>query len=244
MRKLFLLFAFLLAQPVWAAFPTVVTAANSVQATDSTSHTVSLPSGIVSGDLLIGFFSCDGTATVTWPNEGTDWIEIVSNASVANRLSIAWRKADGTEGASITVTTSASEESVHIVYRITGHIDPSTQPPEQASTTGSGVNPNPPDLTPTGGAKDYLWFAIEGSDDDDLVTVYPTSYTDGETYGSSTGGGDCGIGAARRELNAASENPGAFTIAATEQWVAATIAVHPVAAGADDDLMILARRGH
>jgi len=138
-------------------------------------------------------------------------------------------EADGGEGGSITVTTTNTVKSAHLSYRITGHELPSTQAPEASTgwNSESDANPDPDSLTPTGGAKDYLWFAISAADDGRNYTGYPSSYANGE-YVKSSGPGSCSIASARRNLNASSENPGVFTIEAADQVVAGTIAIHPL----------------
>ena len=69
-----------------------------------TTHTVNLPSTINAGDLLVAFLATDGDNTTTWPNEGTDWIQIFEVSDVRDiHLSVAYRIADGNEGASISV---------------------------------------------------------------------------------------------------------------------------------------------
>ena len=42
---------------------------------------------------------------------------------------------------------------------------------------------------------------------------------DSDTYG-------CGVGTAIRTLNAATEDPGTFTLSSTSGWVAITVAIH------------------
>lgn len=207
------------------AFPQVEATNNSVEASATNSHTVSLPAGIQAGETLLVFFSVDAQNACTFP-EG--WTEIFDTPNGTNTLAVGWRKADGGEGASITVTTAGNRESVHISYRISGATDPTVTAPEVSTgATGDDTNPDPDSLTAGGGSKKYLWIAVEGNDDDDAITDYPTNYTNGETYVSSTGFNTCGIAVARRELETDVEDPGTFTLAATEQWVACTVAVYP-----------------
>mgnify|MGYP001578964609 CR=1 FL=1 len=218
------------------AFPIVESSVSSDTGTvDGSSHTVSLPSGIVSGDLLVAMFSTDsvfpGGVTVTWPAGWTEFAAQDANDNL-EQLHVAYRLADGTEGASITVTTSSNQMSCAVVYRISGALVPATQPPEAASISGTSTNPDPPNLTPTGGAKDYLWIAVAGTDNSASVNAfegYPASYASNQhtDFNNSTGGAT--IAAATQNLNAASENPGTFT-QGSEQWAAMTIAIHPVAA--------------
>ncbi len=207
------------------AFPVVETTATSLETSGVTNHTVSLPSGIVSGNLLIVNFAVDGNPGVSWPAGWTEIFEVAKSS--LNALAVAYRKADGTESSTITVTTGASKTSSHTSYRISGAIDPTTQAPEiSTGATGASTNPDPDNLTPTGGAKDYLWLAVHGHNKDANTTAFPTNYTNGV---STQGGGSTGsaIGSAERNLNAASENPATFTIGAALDWVAATIAIHP-----------------
>lgn len=203
-------------------FPIVAAANNSSGRT--TSHTVALPTGIVSGNLLLIFFHCHDSDTVTFPAGWTKFFDIVYSGQESHVG--AWRKADGTEGASITVTTVGSQYAVHISYRITGAADPTIQPPEVSTgVIGSSTNPDSDALTPTGGAKDYLWFSIEGHALASTPTAYPTNYSNGKSYVCST---VATLSVARRELNATSENPGTFSFSSAPLfWCACTVAVHP-----------------
>lgn len=100
------------------ASPAVQTTATSQHdGSNTTSHVVSLPSGIVSGNLLVVNFCNDGNAAVTFPAGWTKFLDIAQSNDV--RLSSAYRQADGTEGSTITVTTASNERSGHTAYRIT-----------------------------------------------------------------------------------------------------------------------------
>jgi hypothetical protein len=206
-------------------FPVVQATNTSGESSDVTSHTVSLPANISAGDLLIVFFSCDANETVTWPT-GDGWASIFHETN-SMTLDIGYKIADGTEGATITVTTGSAEQSAHISYRITGN-HRYLAPEVSTGATGNSTAPNPDSLTPTGGAKDYLWIAVEGNTDGDAASAYPTNYTNGQTNAVGTTAG-ANIAVARRELNASSEDPAAFTIP-LNKWVACTVAVHPKSA--------------
>lgn len=212
------------------AFPAVEDTATSAESSNVSTHTISLPFlGAVEGELYVAFFSCDGNETVTWPAGPFPWVELfTTNNGNNNTLSVAWQKISAFPSSSVDVTTGTNEQSAHIAYRISGVEDPDTQPPEVGTpATGSDANPDPSSTTPTGGAKDYLWIACEGNDDDDAVTADPTDYTDGLTRISDTGAGTCSIGTAQRNRNIDVEDPATFTIAAGEEWVAATVVIHP-----------------
>lgn len=203
------------------AFPQVAAVNGGNNTSASTDHTVNLPVGIEAGDLLLVFFTSDGLPTITFPEGWTKLREGTDDSSVT--FACWYRIADGEEGATINVTTSASEQSAHTSYRITGY---SETPEASAFNEGSSIYPSPISLTPSWGALDTLWFACEGNDDRDTVVTYPTNYTDGRNdYANAVGG--CGVGSARRELNAESEDPGVFTLSDSEGWVAFTVAIKP-----------------
>ncbi len=205
-----------------APFPQVESINGGNNNSNATSHTVNLPSGIVLNDVVLVFFASDGSPTITFP---AGWIELFQNANGTNNKLGAWyRVANGTEGATITVTTSASERTAHTSYRISGAGGTPCYAP--TTVTGASVSPNPPSGTPFWAQANTLWFAACGYDYNRTVSAYPTNYTNGRNdYANNTQG--CGVGTARREVNAASEDPGTFTISASDDWVANTVAIQP-----------------
>jgi len=224
---LVLSFSLATAVPALAA-PVVASVTETVFGTDTTNHNVNMPATVNAGGLLIVLFTNDGSATVTTP---AGWTALASNsANGAVRLSVYYKIAAGTEGGTtVNFVTSASEEAAAQVYRITNWHG--TTPPEiSTAVTGTSTAPNPASLNPAGwDVADTLWLAVAGQDrgDQSGTTAYPASYTDGISILSSDGTGSCRTHSARRVLAAASEDPGAFTIPVSEEWVAFTIAVRP-----------------
>jgi hypothetical protein len=202
-------------------FPIVAGVNGGKNETDSTSHTVNLPSGISVGDLLIVFFVSDGNPTITFPSGWTQLFNVNNGSEV--RFGAWYRIADGTEGSTINVTTSASEQSAHTSYRI---INYSGVPEAGTTATGTSSFPNPPILTPSWGAKNTLWISAIGNDFNRTVFEYPTNYVGGRNDFADTTGG-VGVGTAWRKLNASSEDPDVFTISASEEWVANVVAIAP-----------------
>jgi len=220
------------------AFPTVQATNTSADTTATTTHTVNLPTGIVSGNLLFVVFGMaipDGQV-ITWPGTpDVDWHEfyrVDQTAGADAGMAGAWREADGTEGATITVTTSLSTKSAHVSYRITDHEDPDTQPPQAATALGANGQSDPPSLTPTGGAKDYLWLAVSARTHDNTgVLTPPTSYGSIVEASGGTGSGGILTSVSQQNLNAASEDPASYTGGdALAEWTAATVAIHPASA--------------
>jgi len=187
-----------------------------------TSHTVSLPSGIQAGDLLIVVFT---TVALTIP--GTHgfpggWSTIVTDSNGTARLSIAWGVAGGGEG-SVTVTSSQSANSAHTAYRITGAADPFVRAPESSAILiGTSNAPDPAVLAPTGGRDNFLWLAITGGK---AINPYaaPNGY-ENLLQNSFTG---VSVASARRTANVATEDPGPFAATDSDNWIAATVAVPP-----------------
>jgi hypothetical protein len=227
-----LLLGLALAAPAEAAFATI-DATNSGANAATTTPTLNLPSGIAAGHLLILLLVTDGNPAVTNWNGYTE-VNSLSCPASACRAAWAYRVADGTEGASVTITIAASQETGYITLRIGGH-GSSTTAPQGASATGTSATPDPPSLTPTGGPKDFLWIEFFGADDDDETATYwttsPDAYTGIDQVQCATSGTICMIAAAQRPANATTENPGTMAMAASEEWTAITIAVHPGSEG-------------
>ena len=185
-----------------------------------------MPATVNAGDLLIVIFTNDGIATVTTP---AGWTELASNKrGIAVRLSAYYKIAVGDEdGTTVNFVTFAAEQAAAQVYRITNWHG--TTPPEiSTAATGISTAPDPTSLNPTGwDAEDTLWIAVAGQDrgDQSGTTAYPASYTDGTSTLSVHSWQSCRTLSARRVLTAASEDPGAFTIPISDEWVTFTIGV-------------------
>lgn len=230
------------------AFP-AVQATNTSTETDTatTSHTVNLPGSISSGDLLIIWFGIafpDGQ-TITWPGGYTQFASGIETGGGDAAVYVAYRQADGTEGSTITVTSSAGTRSAHVSYRITGHENPSTQAPEGAGANATNSQTDTPNLTPTGGAKDYLWFSGAGRTADDVSTLSaPTNYGNIVEVAASPGAAGVLTHTARRTLNASSENPGAWSGGdATAEWGGVTAAIHPASGTTTTDNQAIYTKG-
>lgn len=210
-----------------ATHPVVDTTATSSQ-TASTSHTVTLPSGLISGDLCVICFAYDDPLSSFITGVTAGWT-VIAGGSNSCTFEMIYRECDGTEGATITVTTNNTETSCHASYRISKASLVADQIPElTGGATGSSVSPNPDSISPTGGSKDYLFIACHAHDGNNKTTTgFPASYTNTISTQLGTLGG-CGVGACTRQLTASFTDPGVFTISGSDQWVGHTIAIHPI----------------
>ena len=204
------------------AFPVVETTATTATAA-GTSHTVTLPTGIANGDLLIIFGGSNTNTTFGYP---AGWTELWDAGGGTAAGSGAFRRADGGEGASVTVTTAASAQCGWVAYRISGH-HTTSDPEDAVAATGVGTTPDPPSTPASWGTEDNLWLA-GGAHDNTTVNTAPTNYTNllsasanGTAYSS------------RRALAATTENPGTFGVGTSDDWITNTIVIRPAAAAGD-----------
>ena len=104
--------------PTLSGAPVVEGVAVTHFSANQTTHTVNLPSGIASGDLLLLWFSKDGTSgTITTPS---GWSIAISTITATDQSILFSRTASGSEDTTVSVTTSISESSTCIAYRISG----------------------------------------------------------------------------------------------------------------------------
>jgi len=210
-----------------ASFPSIVTSSTSEVEAVTQAHNITLPSGIVAGNLLLVIFQSQGAAhSITWPPTG--WTSLAQYGAAASRcLGVAYKVATSSEGVNITVASNVAVCSAHNTYRITDH----SGVPEFAGTVGEtlSANPNPPILAPTWGATyPTLWIAGFGGGGNNARTVssYPASYESGIFIEAAYAGPlYIEAGSAQRPLLAVSEDPGTYTLSGTTNWRAYTIGV-------------------
>lgn len=186
--------------------------------TTVTNHTVNVGSP-VAGQLLIVIFRCTQNApTVTFP-AGWNQLDQSSADGSADTMAVFWRRADGTEGASITVTTSAIARSVALCFKITGGADPYYAYYTRTNGTISGTmafdridGPTTPDYN--------LFIAFATWETNATVSANPGSdwINVGEFRNTgSSGAGIATITAAYVYSYHARRGPGSFSISSA-QW--------------------------
>lgn len=238
------------------AFPQIADAdtKNGTVTSNSTSWTLTYPTNIAAGDLMLAFLGTDGGQgpVAGTPSFPAGWVfGRFSNDSVRSACSLVAGKykAVGGETGTFSVTLPASESGGWRVFRITaaswegtlgdrwsttsasGSVTGSVSSEGSTQNNGATANPDPLTCSPDWGADDNLWMVIASVDTSRTFSAFPTNYTD-TSSDVSGGAGGASLGIARRNLNAASENPGTFTISASDDWWASTIAIRPAAAAA------------
>ena len=214
------------------AFPTVAGRQNSQTAANDTAHTVNFDTTPTTGDLLIVVATWDGAPTVTWPTALGTWTVINTTSSGTGVTQTARYKVAAGEGSSIALSTDNSEEMQTRAWRITvGTFTGSPEKGTAATSTGDN-NPNPPNCIPSWGSDDNLWIAAASQNNSGTMTGFPANFGIAQSTANSGGAGGVTLGAAERELAAASLNPGTFTSDIADRWVTQTIVVRGVAAAA------------
>jgi len=223
------------------AFPAVQTAdtKNGVQTSNAITWTLTYPTNLASGDLILALLSNDGANSAnTWPG---GWINL-NLGTGANDLNWAKKLSDGTETGNFSVTLTGSEQGAWRVFRITGWEgtigtdfgNAGTDGAVLAASTITGspsAAPNPPSLDPANwGVEDTLWIAACSVDTSRTISVWPLA--DLQTSDVSGGAGGATLGVCMTNSAVASLDPGTFTISASDDWAAITIAVRPAAAAA------------
>lgn len=195
--------------------PVLETSASSTINSAGTSHSVTMPSGITAGDIIIVFASFNvATGNVSDPGGGWNYEE---NTYGSNTAVMLWKVATGSD--TLTITTTSSATSAHVAFRISGGTTVSS-----TGALGPGVSASDPPNHDAGVVRNYLWLAAAHTNTADLTgspSGYSTIVKARETGNSRT------VGGGTRANRASSEDPGTFSSATDNNYVR-TVAIHPL----------------
>ena len=209
------------------AFPAVAGTPADTQGSLDLGDNLAMPSGITAGELLVMVLVLSEGGPRTPPSGWTEIFDANFNASSAQIYACA-KIAAGSETATRPSGTSGSYAGT--VFRVSGADTSSTVAnaiAASANATGSSSAPNPANLTPSGGAQDYLWFAIFGNETSNTVLGYPTNFSGGRVVS-----GSLLLALSDRQQNAASQDPGTFSTLISNPWGAVTLGIRPATASA------------
>jgi hypothetical protein len=186
---------------------------------------VPLPGNLQAGDLLMMFITCergetedhDDTVTLTTPTGWTQRYHVQGSGN-CRRAACYYKVATGLEGSSVSVFANQSCDWGAISIAVVDY----TGTPESATATGTSVNPNPPSLTPSWGSDENLWIAAahhlwSDLEESNEVPDLPTNFIGNLSANNLTVG--------FRMFTGSVLDPGTFTFAGNENYVAATVAV-------------------
>ena len=206
-------------------------AAGEVKAA-SEEFTVNLPTGIVSGELLVIFVTADNkTEGHTWPSGWTEQLDYSQSNHV--NWAVGTRVADGTEGSTLTIGQNTERDNNYIAARYSG----AGAVTFSGRVSGESTAANPPSVTAAGGAGDNLFCTVIGLRNNsgaDAVTTLPTGYGNETTNG--TGDDAPGLSLSEKESTSATDNPAAATNP-DEKWGTFTFVIEPAAGGSTDALL-------
>ena len=197
-------------------------------ASSGNSVSVNKPSGTQEGDLLIACYTTDGSHTLSAPD--SSWTLLVGgrgNSSDNTPSFGVWYKiATASENSSYTFDCGRNESHYVVLLRYTGHDSSSPINASAIANSTGSYYPTAPTITTT--IDDCIILRVFGADDDDTPYSVPSGYTERYNGVSSTGYGTCGgAGADAVQSSAGSTGTAFFTTNASEEWMAATIAIAP-----------------
>ncbi len=207
--------------PTISVSPSVGSGITFINSAQSTTGTLTLPTGLQQNDLVIVASYRDDT-TVALATGYTNGQQGLSN-SVNYRW--AYKFMPATPDTTITGLDSTNVIHIAMVFRGVNTTTPLDVTVPAVATNTAGM-PNPPSITPV--TNNSMIVAIGYLDDDIITATAPTNYTLARTanYGSAGAGGTV-MGAYRRLVTAAAENPGTFGGGGDDAWVASTVALRP-----------------
>lgn len=220
------------------AFPAVRSSRLTIQSSNSTSWTLIFPfeagdikdggsDYVLAGDLIMVNVGQDGSGG---SGAITDFTQKFSASDGAACRGVTLVKvATGSEG-NLTYSPGANEQGVARVVVFKNWYGALTGVEVSSSTgnTGTSANPDPDSITPSWGSADTYYRAVAAHDDGtNVITGYPTNFTDNQNADASGGGTGAGLGSAGYQSTTSPMNPSTFTIDASEQWVSWTIAIRP-----------------
>lgn len=197
--------------PLPSGFPQILfTTEYGVGVAAATSHTRTLPSGIVAGQMLLIINRLAGGNQLSTVPSG--WTQ-VSGTSLSVLTTAFYRIADGSE-TTVDIAFGTSTKCLSTLLTIS--------PASAIAGSFSTGTVDPPSLSPSWGSDDNLWLAVGSLRSTDAVSSYnspPTGF-DLVSYTETADGGadstaDCQLFIASREEAAATVNPSAWGINGT-----------------------------
>lgn len=206
-------------------YPDIASSVKTQSASSASTLVVTMPSGIVAGNLLVVILTLAGTTASGWTGPA-GWTSLAG----AQGHSIFYRIATGSETSTYTFTAPATAVLLASALRITGN-HASAAPEIQVTSSSTGTTAaDPPSLTPSWGSATTLWLTVLSCGTAYVFlgfSSYPANYTFQQTAVDGGFSGACHFFAGRK-LTATSDNPGAFASSGSSgRYLVATIAIRP-----------------
>jgi len=211
-------------------YPTVYGRSWGRGGTGSATVALTMPAGIVAGELLVAIFGSYLNVTHT-PSAGWTKLGEQANGTTACVLSVHYKVAAGSD--TLSITMSSARDHGYVVLRIKN-----AAAIEGTFATGTGAG-DPPSHTYTGGATHILWLAAAcyqdstGATVQQNITAPPSGYSNLLGQPSNRAASTlAAYGAVAERITGGTdtENPGAFT-ATSNPFVTVTLAIPASAIG-------------
>lgn len=181
----------------------------------SVSHITTLPALTVGRKFILVMTNANAAVTTTMP---AGWTRVTPSASLFIHV---WeRVVDGTEGASVTVTSSTAQKSDQAIYEVSNYSGTAEVGTE---ATGTNTTPDPPAVTPSWGADSAMVLALYCNNTATAPASAPSGYSNLSSV--NAGGAQPGLGMADKTITASSEDPGTFSATGATVWYSQTIAI-------------------
>ncbi len=201
-------FIFLFSIQTNAQSPIIQNTRSYIDGTERSSHTISLPTGIQAGDLILVSFRIRSGRAVSSFTSG--WTELL-NADNNGRTYVYYRTAQSSSESFIISLSGGSSRIAAVSYRISNWNSGDTP---QVAVTADGEDP--PSLNPGWGAFPSLYLAgLSFRESGNEITGIPSDFTDlviaQNTPGSSNLDRFFVVGLVQKFSSAASEDPSTFS---------------------------------
>jgi hypothetical protein len=150
-------------------FPTISATTSGFSTSGSTSHPITLPPG-ATGDLMLAELTVMAGTDINWT--GTGFTELTGwDLGGGNKVELAYRFRTGSEGPTITPTSSGSGVNAWLCTNIK-NMHPSQAPESSiAAAATSSINPNP--VSPSWGATQNLIMHFVGHNNGATAPSFP-----------------------------------------------------------------------
>jgi len=214
---------------------TAPTPRSSTPTVTSSSSVVASPTIVLNshqaGDYLLALLAVKNVTTVTPP---TGWAVIKSGNSGGIFLGLYQQSVLAASNSETNPQFTFSPSSTYVAHAY------SVPMPNSGTINRAGVNnavgtsatADPPSNTSFGGTQDYLWLAAAAVNGSTAISAGPTGYPN---FNANAGANGSSIGIAsawKTALSSLTEDPSAFTLGASVNWNAGTLAIwDPVTGG-------------
>jgi hypothetical protein len=206
-----------------SAAPVLEEITTSTFSATTTAHNVSYPASVAAGDLIIALVSARGATAITTPS---GFVDIGSGSTAGNGVfGVYYATAAGTEGGStVNFVTGTAATMAAQIWRIRAGTW-SSVPQAAITASTSSSTPNSPSLASGWGGLDVFFIAWFGANAVISMNTFP--YASNQTFLASGGTNQVTAGACSTISSAGTLDPPAFSVSASVNHRAFTVAIRP-----------------